>query len=173
MRTLCLLVAGGLGLLAASCGNSGPARPNAVTPVSKYKEMLVGKWEGDRDDQLVQVYEFAPDGKVKTTFKDMKEPVQGTYTWTADRELTFEYQVNEEAKKGFAAAVKAFKEPRLKQAQAGGPIGDAIKKSIDAIPDELSAQEKDKVILSDQPHDVLIITLPQGLIMNFRRAKGG
>jgi hypothetical protein len=173
MRTFCLLVAGGLGLLLASCGNSGPARTDTVTPVSKYKEMIVGKWEAEGGEQLVQVYEFAPDGKVKVTFKGMKEPVPGNYTWTGDRELTFEYQATEEAKKGFADSVKAYKEPMRKQAQGGGPIGDAMKKSLDAMPDELPAKEKVTTILGDKPHDVLIITLQQGLTLNFNRAKGG
>jgi hypothetical protein len=170
MRTLCLIVLGTLGLLAASCG-SGTVRTDDVTPVSKYKEMLVGKWDADLEDQFVQAYEFGPDNKLKVTVKGMKEPISGKYAWQGDRELELEYQAPEEVKKNFAAAIKAIKDPKRKMAEGGGPIGDAVKSSLDSIPDELPAKESVKVILSEKPHDLLIVTLERGLTLNFNRAK--
>jgi hypothetical protein len=172
MRALCLLVAGGLGLLAVSCGSgSGGGKPNDVVPVSKYKEMIVGKWQADAETQLIQAYEFGPDDKVKVSVKGMKEPLTGRYSWAGDREVEFEYQAAEGVKKDYAAAVKAYKEPSLKMAQGGGPIGDAVKKSMDAISDELPAKEKVKVILGDKPHELLIVELGAGLTQNFTKAK--
>jgi hypothetical protein len=170
MRALCLLVAGGLALLAASCG-SGKVKTDDITPVSKYKEMLLGKWQADDEVQLVQAYEFGPDNKLTVTFKGMKEAIQGKYSWTGDRELELEYQATGEAEKGYAAVIKAHKEPQRKQAAGGGPIGDAVRKSLDMIPDELPAKEKVKVILGEKPHELLIVTLEQGLTLNFVRPK--
>jgi hypothetical protein len=170
MRALGLLVAGGFGLLIASC-SSGKVTNNDNTPVSKYKEMLVGKWNADGKEQLVQAYEFGPDNKFKMTVKGMPEVVEGKYSWVGDRELELEYQASDGAKKGFAAAVKAHKEPLLKTAAGGGPIGDAVKKSLDMMPDELPAKEKVKVILGEKPHDLLIITFEHGLILNFDKVK--
>jgi hypothetical protein len=173
MRALGLLVAGGFALLITSCGSgSGKVATNDVVPVSKYKEMLVGKWKADGNDQLVQAYEFGPDNKVKVAFHGMKEPVEGKYSWAGDRDLELEYQASDAAKKDYAAAVKAHKDPLRKQAEAGGPIGDAVRKSLEAIPDELPAKEKVKVIMSEKPHDLLIVTLEKGLTLNFDRAKG-
>jgi hypothetical protein len=170
MRALCLIAAAGLGLLVAGCG-SGTVRTDPVTPVSKYKEMIVGKWEADTKEQLVQGYEFAPDGGLKVTFQGMAEAVPGKYSWVGDRALELEYQASAGAQKDYAAAVKAYKEPLRKTVEGGGPIGDAVGKSLDMISDELPAKEKAKVILSEKPREMLIVTLERGSTLNFNRAK--
>jgi hypothetical protein len=172
MRAPCLLVAGSLALLVVSCGSGGGnVKPNDVTPVSKYKELLAGKWDADGENQLVRTYEFGPDNKAAMTLKGVPAAFQGTYSWTGDREVEIEYQASAEAKKDYAAAVKAHKDPQRKMAEGGGPIADAVKKSLDAIPDELPAKEKVKVILSEKPREMLILTLDGGLMLNFNRAK--
>jgi hypothetical protein len=170
MRVLCLLGATALGLLITSCG-SGTVKTDPVVPVGKYKEMLVGKWVADTPNQLVQAYEFGPDDKFKMTVKGITGAIEGKYSWVGDRELELEYQASEAAKKEYVAAVQASKEPLRKTAEGGGPIGDAVKKSMDAIPDELPAKETVKVILSEKPHDLMIVTLEKGLTLNFDRAK--
>jgi hypothetical protein len=170
MRALCLVVVGGLGLLAASCG-SGAVRTDDITPVSKYKEMIVGKWEADGKGQLVQGYEFGPDDKLKVILKGMADSIPGTYTWTGDKELELKYQAPEEVKKQYAAAIKAHKRPSKELAAKGGPFGDTVQKNLDAIPDELPAAEKVKVILGEKPHELLIVTPEGGVAQTFKRAK--
>ena len=170
MRALCLVVVGGLGLLVASCG-SGPARTDDITPVSKYKEMIVGKWEADGKGQLIQAYEFGPDDKLKVTLKGMTDSIPGTYAWSGDKELELKYQASDGLKKQYAAAIKAHKQPSQELAAKGGPFGDTLQKNLDAIPDELPAAEKGKVILNEKPHELLLVTPAGGLALNFKRAK--
>ncbi len=121
LRALCLLAAGGFGLLLVSCG-SAKVPPTNIPSVARYKEMLPGKWHADSQGQLIQAYEFGSDDKVTATVPGMKEPVRGRYRWTADRDLELEYQAPDEVKKEYATAVKAYKQ-RQDEAAGGGQFG--------------------------------------------------
>src|SRR5437764_12186541 len=102
MRALGLLLAGGLGLLAAACGDGkSKVEKHPVTPVSKYGELLPGRWQGVDKDKYIQGYEFASDGTLKMTVKGMAEPVPGTFTLSDDRELRLERQATEGVKKSY------------------------------------------------------------------------
>jgi hypothetical protein len=171
MRALCLFAAGGLCLLLASCGGK-TLPPNDVTPVSKYRELIGGKWEADNDRQLVQTYEFGPEDKLTVTVKGMKEPIHGTYHWVGDKEVELEYQAPADQKKDYAAAIKARKQPDEQMARGQGPIADAVRKSLEAIPDELPEKEKAKVILAEKPREVLIVETERGMTLDFNRPSG-
>jgi hypothetical protein len=168
-----MLLAAWLGLLAVGCG-SGEVKHDYITPVSKYKELLPGRWEADDKDQVVQGYEFASDNTLKVTIKGMARPVPGKFSWSAEKELEIEYPAPEEVKQLYAAAVKAYKEPIRKLLASGkagkGAIG--MKKGMDAIPDELPPRETIQVILGEKPRAVLIVT-NNGITKTFTRASGG
>ncbi len=172
MRVLCLLLAGALGLLAGACAKA-PVPKHEVTPVSKYKELLSGRWQRAEKEPFLQGYEFGEDGKVKMTVQGLADSIEGKYTWSGDRELKIEYRASEEARKRFAAAVRAFKEPGQKLLAEGkdGKAALGIQKSLESLPDELPASETVKVVLGEEPVPVLILTTPQGTTITFHRAK--
>jgi hypothetical protein len=165
---------GGLCLLLPACGSGKVKKDDpSVTPVGKYKELLVGKWEADEKDAFIQGYEFASDNTLKMTVKGMKEPIPGKFSWSGDRELDIKYNPSPEVKKDYAAAAKAYKEPgqkRLAEGKLSGQIAAGVKKGLAAIPDEAPATETAKVILAETPVPVLIVTVKDRVI-NFHRAK--
>jgi hypothetical protein len=161
-------------LLLPACGPGQVKKDDpTITPVSKYKELLVGKWQSDENEAFIQGYEFASDNTLKMIVKGMEEPVPGKFSWSSDREMDLEYNRTPDVKKGYAAAARAYKQPtrkRLVEGKVSGQIAEGMKKRLDAIPDELPATETVKVILAETPQAVLIVTTKQR-VLNFRRAK--
>jgi hypothetical protein len=172
MRSLCLLLIGALCLLPGACAKREVKTDDVtITPVSKYKELLVGKWQNDNQEDIIQGYEFASDNTMKMTVKGMKEPVPGKFSWSGERELDITYNAGPDVKKGYVAAVNAYKEPLRKRVGKGeGPIAAGMKKGMDAIPDNLRAKETIKVTLAEKPQEVLIVNAG-GRQMAFRRSK--
>ena len=174
MRALGLLLAGGLGLLAAACGSRGKIDQDDVVPVGKYRELIVGHWQTTEEKNFIQGYEFARDGTLKMTLKGMADPVRARFTWTDDRQLEIEYQAPEAVKKRYAAAVKAYKEPTQKKLDEGKMDERAehgLRMSLNTIPDELPARQKVGVILAEQPRELLLVST-EATRMTFKRAKG-
>jgi hypothetical protein len=172
MRVLCLLLTGALGLLAVACGGP-PVKKHEPTPVSQYKELLPGRWQVLEKVHLVQGYEFGPGDKLKMTVQGLDEPIEGTFTWTGDRELRLDYRASEKVRKDYAAAVRKHKAPdeKLLAEGKGDKAAYGIRRGLDSIPDELAASETVKVVLGEEPVEVLLVTTPQGTTRTFHRPK--
>ena len=139
------------------------------TPVDK--ELLPGKWKASEEDQYVAEFEFNADGTMKMRVKELEEPVPGKYSWSGDRSINLEFQATEEIKKAYAAAIKRLKAPRLKGlGNQKGPIADNMRRTIDAIPDELKA-ETYKVVIEKRKAEQLTLTGDSGYSLEFKKVK--
>ncbi len=163
MRVLHLLMTIGLILTLGAC--SGPKQNGAPPPVNR--ELLIGSWAAPEEGQLVRTVEFAADGSMKITFKNVPGEVAGKYAWSDDHSLAVEYQASAEAKKAYHATVKAMLEQIKELAKRmGKPAIEAS--AVEHYPEELPAQETMRVGLTA---DQLALTTQSGLALAFNRVK--
>lgn len=176
MRALSLILAGGLSLLISACGgdsNGGRTNPEGVTPVSKYNELIVGRWQNIDESEFIQSYEFAPEDTLKMTVKGMAEPFSARYRWAGDRQLEFEFEASDQVKKRYTAAVNAYKEPirkRLGEGKLDGRAATGMKISMDAVADQVPVKQTIQVILSEKPREVLLLST-ESTKMTLRRTR--
>ena len=52
------------------------------------KGMLLGKWEAEEPEQLIQAFEFGADKSLRMWLKQVPDPVSGTYDWSGHASLT-------------------------------------------------------------------------------------
>ncbi|HZT79232.1 MAG TPA: hypothetical protein VFA26_03360, partial [Gemmataceae bacterium] len=120
MRAARVLLVGTLGLLLAACtGAKDKGKDNVRADLGKPKDLIVGKWKAADPAQLVQVCEFADDGTLKVTLKDVREAAAGKYRFTDDSTMEVEFQAPAEVKKAYRESVKAAKKAAAEAAGAG------------------------------------------------------
>jgi hypothetical protein len=166
MRATCGLVISSLGFFLAAC--SGSTENHA--PPALDRQMLVGKWEADEPEQLLQALEFSADQSFRMTIKQVPETVPGTYTWSGNASLAVEYRPSDEAKKACKATLAAVKQDfRERGKKAGGSIGAGLEQAADDYPDELPAKEELRIGMSDRYGPVLVVISAKGLNFRFKK----
>jgi len=168
MRPAFRLLTCGIGLLLTACGT--PKEDHSPPPLDK--DMLLGKWEADDPEQLVQGYEFAAEKSLRMKLKQVPETVPGTYDWSGNASLTMEYRPSVEAKKASATVLAAVKQDlRDRAKKTPGPVGAGLENAANNYPDELPAKELLRIGLSDRYGPVLVITTEKGLNMRFKKSQ--
>jgi uncharacterized protein (TIGR03066 family) len=172
MRTLRVVLVGAAGLVLAACTAATTKKADAPASVDRPKDVIVGRWEATDKNQFFQVFEFEPEGKLKLTVKDEKDPVPGTYQFTDDSTLEVEYQVPEATKKAYRESVKAAKKALADAAEKtkdagkdldvniGGLITGALQESIKDLPDEFPTKDKFKAEVKATPRAELQVAGP-------------
>jgi hypothetical protein len=137
-------------LLLLSCG--GPGSKAKAPGELKAPDVIVGKWDGKKDEgglnSYIVDYEFGADNTVTVTCLNAKEPIKGKYKFANDYTLEMEYEATDEAKKVYAEAARAYKTTRREAAAKdnGGQVPPQILGPMQGmfarIPDELPAKEK-------------------------------
>jgi uncharacterized protein (TIGR03066 family) len=156
----------GLGLLLTACGS--PKEDHSPPPLDK--DMLLGKWEADDPEQLIQEFEFAADKSLHLKLRQVEETVPGTYEWSGNASLTLEYRPSDEAKKASAAVLAAVKQDlRDRAKKTPGPVGAGLQNAANNYPDELPAKETLRIGMSDRYGPVLVVTTEKGLNMRFKK----
>jgi hypothetical protein len=157
----------GLLLMVGACANSNQ-KPLPAPPVVN-KALLTGTWNAAEGDQFVQKVEFAGDGSMKVTFKDVPQAIGGKYSWSDDRTLAIEYHLSDDVQKAYGAAAKKERDrirPGLERTVLGK--GGAARVSAEQYPDRLSGKQIFSIGLTQ---DMLVLKPESGPQDAFRRAK--
>jgi hypothetical protein len=163
MRARHLLLAGGLALFLAACSK------NSHLPPPLNKQLLPGKWKNAAERQLITGCEFAEDGTMKMSIDGMDQPMSGRYSWSGEHSLDLEYPREEDVRKAYAAAVKAYKDRFMERVNAGAMPATAAS-SLKAIHDELPDKETFRVAIGEKPQVQLFLTDDKGTSRNFLKA---
>jgi hypothetical protein len=162
MRTTFLLM-GGLTLVLGACSSKKSAPP----PPLPNKELLTGKWNNSSEIQFLAGYEFDEDGVVKVTFRGLKDPIPGRYTWTGERTMELEYSKEADDQKAYEAAAKSYKgeiEDRIQKKKLDGKAGSSIRGMVN---DKLPLKETFTVGISDPK--LLILVRKGGVSLTFNK----
>jgi hypothetical protein len=158
----------GIALLLGACGGSKESH----APPAINQDLLIGKWEAEEPEQLIQSFQFGSDNSLKMALWNMQEPIPGTYSWSGPNTISVEYKLSEEAKKASKEALAAFKEHRREHGKkAGGQYGGLISASADRFPDEQVEKENWVVGLSDKDRVVLVLIREDKMHFEFRPPK--
>jgi hypothetical protein len=161
-----LLLVGTLALLLGACGGKGT---NNHAPPPLNKQLLIGKWKSSSEFHLIPGYDFAADGALKMTVRGMDKPVPGKFTWRGDRDLALKFEAGEDVKKAYAAAAKAYKDEVRERVKKGTLPDRALASILGTVRDELPAEEKYRVGLTEQPR-LLVLTDPDGTSQRLEKA---
>src|SRR5262249_43929940 len=124
----------GTALLLGACAG-GSKESHAPPPVNR--DLLVGKWQADEDEQLIQTWEFAPGDTFKMTLWHMPEPISGKYSWSGSGSLAMQYDLPDETKKACKEALANYRQHRQEIGKkAGGQYGGLIAESAKQYPEE-------------------------------------
>jgi hypothetical protein len=164
-----LLLVGGLALLLGACSGKGaPGKGAGSAPLPLKKELMAGKWKNISDTSLISEVEFGANNTLKTRVQGMKEPIEGRYTWSGEREITVEYRADD-VQKAYEAAVKAYKED-LKERVKNKKLYERAALSLSStVPDHWPAHEKFGVAITEEPR--LILTNEEGGQKTFEKAE--
>jgi hypothetical protein len=165
MCVRCLIV-GSLCLLLGACSRSGGVPP----PPPINKQLLVGPWKNQAEMDFLTGYEFADNGSVKMTVKEMEQPVTGRYAWSGERTLEVEFPAAPDVRKAFKAAVKAYKDHLADFVKTQKLDGRIIPSLSMKVPDALPDKETFRVALSEQS-PLLILHKDNGVTQTFERKK--
>jgi hypothetical protein len=152
-----LLLVGSLALFLGAC--AGKSNNHAPPPLNK--QLLAGKWKSSSEFSLIPGYDFADDGALTMTIRGMDKPVSGKFTWSGDRDLVLKFEGGEDVKKAYAAAAKAYKDEVRERVKKGQLPDRALSGILGTVRDELPAEEKYRVALTEQPR-LLVLIDPDG-----------
>jgi hypothetical protein len=158
------LLVGGLALLLGGCSGKASHGPPPLD-----KKLLTGKWKNSSDTQFLAGHEFAEDGTLKTTFRGMRQPVPGRYTWGSERSLDLKYEPTPDVKEAYQAAAKAYKDDVRERIKSGALPDRAGPSILGTVRDELPAEEALRVSISEKPR-LLILGNASGESQTFERA---
>lgn len=162
MRATFLLL-GSLALFLGACSGKGGSH----APPSLNKEWLTGKWENVSTAQFLTGYDFDSDGTMRMTFKGMKQPVKGSYTWTSDRTVEVEYPSDAEVRREYEKAAKEYKKD-VKEKIDSKLLSDRAGPSIlGMVPDKMLDKETLRVGITDPKY--LILVREDSTTLNFKK----
>lgn len=165
MRATFLLV-GSVALLFGGC--AGKSNDHAPPPLDK--QLLIGKWKSSAGLALVTGYDFAEGGTFQMNVAGMDKPVTGRYNWGGDRDLVLKYEANEDGKKAYAAAAKAYKDEVRQRVEQGTLPDRALPGILGTVRDELPAEATFRVGLTEKPR-LLMLNTSDGVALRFERAE--
>lgn len=164
MRAIFLLV-GSLALFLGACSSKGCG--HAPAPLNK--EWLTGKWENVSTALFLTSYQFDTDGAVTMTFKGIKQPVKGRYTWTGDRSIEVEYPSDADVRREYEAAAKEYKDDVKKRIETKKLNDRAGPPMLGMVPDQMPDKESLRVGITDPKY--LSLVRNDSTTFNFQKAQ--
>ena len=164
MRWTCMLF--GTILLFGGC-QAKEQDNHPMAPLNR--DLLIGKWEADDENQFVQGCEFAADNSFHMTIWHSKAPVNGKFAWSGPTTLTVEYHPSEEAKNAYKSSSAAYRENIQEIGKKSPQYGPQILGSANNYPDEVPDMEELTVGLSERNKPTLAVATKKGLTFRFRK----
>ena len=167
VRWTCLFM--GVLLLLGGCGAT---TREDHSPPRQNRDLLLGKWEADDENQFVQRCEFAADQSCHLTIWHSKAPIDGTYSWSGPATLTVEYRPSEEAKKAYASSLLAFRDEIKARAKNSPYNASQILQSAKYYADEIPEREELSIGLGERTERTpatLMLSTTKGLNYRFRK----
>ncbi len=154
-------------LFLGACSSKKEGAVHGPPPLNK--DLLRGKWKRETTAVFRTQSEFGDDGIVKITVQNMKEPIKAKYGWSGDRMVDVIFPKEEEVRKAYEAAAKAYKDDIKEKLESKKLTDRAGPGMLAAVDDTMPEKETYRVGISDP--NFLVLTLENFNDMKFVREK--